>query len=226
MVNIIFNTEPDWPEAKLLVFPDGPGWIERELGKVVAEKALSIIEDLMPEDIDKIANDIAEKGTETALSVWKTVLKKKEEDALGRFYLVPISKVLEFRNGKDQLVFKEDRIILRLDRGQVDGDACSDPDSAVADTEVAFYRNRKTGVQEEGKIIWPISLNLPVCYHRLKVRDSKGVRGVVDDIELNYKGGIITRLIVRTIGETAGEHLVDIGDFDFATMTSKKPFGT
>ena len=63
-----------------------------------------------------------------------------------------------------------------------------------------------------------------MCCHRFKIKDSKGVRGMIDDIVLDYKQGTITDLVVRTIGANAGEHLINVEDFDFDTMTCKKAF--
>ena len=47
---------------------------------------------------------------------------------------------------------------------------------------------------------------------------------MIDDIVLDYKQGTITDLVVRTIGANAGEHLINVEDFDFDTMTCKKAF--
>jgi sporulation protein YlmC with PRC-barrel domain len=224
VVNIVFNTELDWPEAKLLIFPDGPSWVEKELGGIVGEKAVEMVKDLLPEEADKITKDIQSKGTDTALRIWKDFLKKKEEKAFEKFHLIPILEINEFRRAKDQIVFKSDRIILKGDLELETSKYCfADPNDAVSDTEVALYKAGAPEVAEDEKILWPISLNLP-CIQGLLVRDCGGARGRIDDVQLNFEEGTITDLVVKTLGKGAGEHVVSIADFDFSTSTCKRLF--
>ena len=224
LVNIFFDTDPDFPAASLLVFPDGPSWIEEELGPLLSDQAVGIIEDLMPKDADKIAKDVKEKGIDVAKRIWMINLKKREQEALEKFYYIPISKVFEFEDGKDKLIFKKDRVILNITKGAEDGDAHTDPEGLLADTEMPLYSQGRTGERKETEPLWSIQLDKPMCCHRFKIKDSKGVRGMIDDIVLDYKQGTITDLVVRTIGANAGEHLINVEDFDFDTMTCKKAF--
>ena len=226
LVNIFFNTDPQWPAVNLLVFPDGPSWVEKELGPLLAEQAIGIIKDLLPEDTDQIVNDISDKGYDAAKSIWMKNLKKRELEALEKFYYIPISKIFEFEDGRNKLFFKNDRIILKLTKGAEEGDAHRDPAGLVEATELPFYRQGRTGERKETEPLWSIQLDKSMCCHRFKVKDSNGVKGRVDDIIVDYKQGVITDLVVNTIGPNAGEHIVSVDDFDFDTMTYKKAFHT
>jgi len=224
LVNIFFNTEPGFHEANLVVFPDGPGWVEKEIGPIIAKKALEIIKDLMPEDTSQITKDIADKGYDSAKSIWMKNLEKRELEALEKFYYIPISKIFEFEDGRDKLIFKNDRIILRVTKGAEDHDARKDPEGLVSDTELPFYRQGRTGPRKETEPLWSIQLDRPMCCHRFRVKDSNGVQGRIDDIIIDYKQGIVTDLVVNTIGPNAGEYIVSVKDFDFDTMTYAKEF--
>jgi len=224
LVNIFFNTELGFPEANLVVFPDGPGWVEKEIGPIIAKKALEIINDLMPEDTTQIAKDITDKGYDAAKSIWMKNLEKRELEALEKFYYIPISKIFEFEDGRNKLIFKNDRIILKVTKGAEEGDAHNDPEGLVSETELPFYQQGRTAPRKETEPLWSIQLDKPMCCHRLRVKDSNGVRGRIDDIILDYKQGIVTDLVVNTIGPNAGEYVVSVKDFDFSTMTYKKAF--
>jgi hypothetical protein len=206
----------------LLVFPDGPSWVEKELGPMLSEKALDVIEDLMPKEAAKIAADVKDKGVDVAKSIWMANLKKKEQEATEKFYYMPISKIFQFEDGRNKLIFKNDSVILNVDKGEVDGDSLLDPAGLLTDTEMPFYGQKRTGGKDETESLWSIQLDKPVCCHRFRVKDLEGVRGTIDDIILNYREGIITDLVVTTIGANAGEHVVNVKDFDFETMTCKK----
>ena len=78
LVNIFFDTDPDFPAANLVVFPDEPGWVEKELGPLLSKQAINIIEDLMPKDAAKIAKDISDKGIAVANNIWMVNLEKME----------------------------------------------------------------------------------------------------------------------------------------------------
>ena len=224
LVNIFFDTDPDFPSASLVVFPDGPGWVEKELGPLLSNQAIEIIEGLMPKDAAKIAKDIKDKGIDVAKKIWMANLKQREQEALEKFYYIPISKIFEFEDGKDKLIFKKDRVILKITKGEEDGDAHRDPEGLLADTEMPFYRQGRTGERTETEPLWSIQLDRPMCCHRFKVKDSNKVRGKIDDIIINYEEGTITDLVIRTIGPNAGEHIISVDDFDFDTMTCKKAF--
>ena len=226
LVNIIFDTDPEWPSANLVVFPDGPGWVETELGPLLSDQAISIIEGLIPKDAAKIAKDIKDKGIDVAKKIWIEQLKKREQEALEKFYYIPISKIFRFESGKDKLIFKKDRIILKVTKGDEDGDAHRDPEGLLTDTEMAFYRQGRTGEKKDTEPLWSIQLDRSICCHRFKVKDSNKARGRIDDIIVNYKQGTITDLVVNTIGVSAGEHIISVKDFDFDTMTYKKVFPT
>ena len=99
----------------MLVFPDGPGWIEKELGPMLAEKALDAIADLMPKEAAEIADDVKEKGADVAKTIWMANLKKKEQEASEKFYYIPVSKILKFEDGRNKLIFRNDKVILTQD---------------------------------------------------------------------------------------------------------------
>jgi sporulation protein YlmC with PRC-barrel domain len=224
LVNVFFDKEPGSYEANLVVFPDGPGWVETELGPLLAGEAIELIKGLMPEEAAQIGKDVSEKGYDVAKNIWLKNLKKREQEALQKFYYIPLSKILEFEDGRNKLIFKQDRVILKLTKGAEDGDAYSDPAGLLAETEIPFYRQGRTGSREETEPLWSIQLEQPMCYHRFRVKDSNGVRGRIDDIVLDSSQGIVTDLVVNTIGPNAGEYIVSVDDFDFDTMTYKKSF--
>ncbi len=225
-MNIFFDTEPGSYEANLVVFPDGPGWVEKELGPLLAEQAIGLIKDFMPEDAAQIAKDVTDKGYNVARNIWQKKLKKREQEALQKFYYIPILKIFEFEDGRDKLIFKQDRVILKLTKGAEEGDAWRDPAGLLTDTELPFYRQGTTGPRKETEPLWSIQLDKPMCCHRYRVRDSKAARGRIDDIILDYKQGIVTDLVVITTGPNAGQHIISVKDFDFDTMTYKKAFQT
>ena len=224
LVNLFFDTDPEWPVANLVVFPDGPGWVEKELGPLLSSQAIEIIEGLMPKDAAKIAKDIKDKGIDVAKRVWIANLKKREQEALEKFYYIPISKIFKFEDGKDKLIFRQDRLILKVIKGAEDGDSYSNPEGLLADTEMPFYRQGRIAERKETEPLWSIQLDRAMCCHGFKVKDSNKIRGKIDDIIVNYEEGTITDLVVNTIGPNAGEHIISVNDFDFDTMTYKKTF--
>lgn len=223
MVNVVFNTDPSWLLAELLVFPDGPGWIEKELASIALDKAVDVLKDLLPDEADKIAEDVMDKGTDAAVELWKKKLKEKEEKAQGSFYLVPTTQIAEFKRGKDQLIFKKDRIILKDTFESIQKNYGFADDRSLLKTQVAFYRAQLPSGNDEAQSLWPIDLNLNRM-QGLYTRDPEGNKGRIENLQIDFKKAIPTNLVVLTLGDDAGLRLVTINDFDFKSNTVKKPF--
>lgn len=208
LVNVIFNTNPDYLYANLLIFPDKTKRWLNKLSEFLEGTTLDYIKENFPADYPKMAKDIAEKGSEQAFKMWKQYLEEKEEESMKTYYLVPLHEIEN--PGQD---YKELKIKNSL-KECLQYQGC-EPDK---NEDFPFFRNRSfTGL--ETLLTTTLTLE-PVEGLKANLPDEKKGRTV--DLELDPDGGSVGNLIVRTYGKGAGEHLVDAKDFDFSELKAKK----
>ncbi len=205
IVNIIIDSEMDLA-ARLLIFPQEKAWWVGWLTERGAEITLDLVKQALPEETDKILKDVADKGPDAALDLWKEHLKHRN------CYLVPLH---EFDSIEGQT------INLKSSFEQIK--ACYS-DLSLNEDEVAFYPDDALAI-EENKTLLPISLNLPSLKGK-KVTDQTGMKGRIFNVQLDPKKGQITTIIVETVGLNAGNHMVNAQDFDWSTFEVKATFAS
>lgn len=207
VVNVIFSTDQDFPLAKLLVFPDTTKGLLDSIQKAAKDNALDIIKDNFPADYPKVKAAV-EKVSAQGIKILDNYLKNKEKELMETCYLVP----LEETENPGQDVIKK----IKINHNHEDCDQFrSEPDE---DIEFPFFRKRSfTGVQS----LLTTTLNLePV--EGLKANLPNAKKGRTVDLELDYDGGLVNNLIVKTYGAGAAKHLVCAKAFDFSELKAKQ----
>jgi sporulation protein YlmC with PRC-barrel domain len=197
IVNIIIDLEMDLA-ARLLIFPQEKPWWVVWLTEKGQDITIDLVKQAFPEDTDKILTDIADKGSDAALDLWKERLKHRN------CYLVPLHEVKNIEGQCVNLKSSLDQIA-----------SCYD-DLSTNEGEIALYPEDALST-EENKTLLPITLNLPKLKGN-KVSDQEGHKGRIFNIELDAKKGQVANIIVAA---NAGNHVVSAEDFDWSTFESK-----
>ncbi len=210
LVNIIFDRE--CLEARMLIFPEEETkWLIRKLiesGKEITGEIIMELPLPFADKTDQIIRKMLETGGEEAFKIARDYLAELHKKLKKMYYLVP---VMEIADSRDKVItlensskhYEEECINLRT---------CED--------DIAFY---DVGATMDITSLLPITLNL-VPIRGLKVKDSKGKTGRIMNLEVDVEEGMISNLIIQTIGKGAGKRLVNPKDFDFSTMVIKTGF--
>jgi sporulation protein YlmC with PRC-barrel domain len=207
LVNVIFNINPDFLYANLLVFPDTTKSLLKRLSEAIKDGTLDYIEENFPADYPKVKS-LVEKGSEQTFKTLEQYLQEKEKELMKTYYVVPIT---ETENPGQESIEK-----IRIKHGRVDCDQFRcEPDR---NEEFPFFRNRSFAGLET---LLTTTLTLePVEGLSATLPDDQKGRTV--DLELDYDGGVVENLIVQTYGKGAGKHLVNAKEFDFSELKAKK----
>jgi sporulation protein YlmC with PRC-barrel domain len=206
LVNVIFNINPDFLYANLLVFPDTTKSLLKRLSDAIKDNALDYIEENFPADYPKVKS-LVEKSSEQALKMLEKYLQEKEKELMKTYYVVPVT---ETENPEQESIEE-----IRIKHGHIDCDQFRcEPD---INEEFPFFRNRSFAGLET---LLTTTLNLePVEGLSINLPDDRKGRTV--DLELDYDGGVVENLVVQTYGKGAGKHLVNAKEFDFSELKAK-----
>ncbi len=197
IVNLIIDPEMDFA-ARLLIFPEEKPWWIDWLSQRGQEMSLDLIKQVLPEETDKILKDVAEKGPDVALQLWKEHLKRR------KCYLVSL---LEISKIDGQTVH------LKSSLNQIE---TGYGDIATNENEIAFFDEDALS-SDENKTLLSITLELP-NFKGKKVSDQQGGKGRIFNIQLDTTRGQVTNIIVQTVGENPGNHIISSKDFDWSTF--------
>jgi len=205
IVNVIIDLEMELA-ARLLIFPQQKPWWISWLAQRGEEISIDLIKKALPEDTDKIIKDVAEKGSDAALDLWKERLKHRN------CYLISLHEI-ESIEGKN--------VNLKSNLEHIKACYC---DLSLNEGEIALYPDDTLSV-EENKTLLPITLNLANLKGK-KVTDPEGKKGRIFNVQLDPKKSQITGIIVEIVGVNAGNHLISAEDFDWSTFEAKVAFST
>lgn len=210
LVNIIFDKK--CLEARMLIFPDEQTkWLIMKLlesGKELTGEIIKGLQLPFADKTDQIIKDMLEKGGEEAFRIAGEYLTEMKEKLKKMYYLVPSLEIVDARNE-----------VITLERSSecYEGECIN---MCTCDDDIAFY---DVGAIMDVTSLYPITLNL-VSIRGLKVSDPEGKTGRIMNLQLDIEEGIISNLVIQTIGKGAGKCLVNPMDFDFSTLTSKSKF--
>jgi sporulation protein YlmC with PRC-barrel domain len=209
LVNIVFSTNPKLlGRAKMLIFPDLASSLKEEFSEAIIDIAGQSITDNLPvESVKKTIEHTTDKVSELV----QKGFSKDEAEKLAKFYLVPVTKVVEIK--------ERQKIALNENFQDIASNFCFTDKQSISQEEKAFYCG---GAPKDGRL-WSCSLNLTQMQN-LPVEDSNGEGGEIEDIELDTTYGVVKNLLVSTTGEYAATRLVKLKDFDFARMANTKTF--
>ena len=190
----------------MLIFPDLASSLKEELADVIIDVTGKTIADNI-----SAAEKTIERATDRVNELVQKGISKEEAQKIAKFYLVPIAKV--------DAIKERQKLVLKEGFQDIDSNFCFTDKQAVSEEEKAFYCG---GEPKDGRL-WSCSLNLTHMQNE-PVEDPTGEGGEIESIELDTASGIVKNLIVTTIGESAGMHLVNLKDFDFTKMASVKAF--
>jgi sporulation protein YlmC with PRC-barrel domain len=205
IVNIIIDLEMDLA-ARLLIFPQQKPWWISWLAQRGGEISIDLIKQALPEDTDQIIKDVADRGSDAALDLWKERLKHRN------CYLVSLREIKSI---------EEQTVNLESDLEQIKKCYC---DLSLNEGEIALYPDDALPV-EENRTLLPITLNLPNLKGK-RITDQEGRKGRIFNVQLEPKKGQVTSIIVETVGVNAGNHLISAEDFDWSTFEAKVTFST
>lgn len=192
----------------MLIFPDLANSLKEALSEAIIDIASQSIEDNLPvESVKKTVEHTTDKVNELV----QKGFSKDEAEKLAKFYLVPVTKVAGIK--------ERQKIVLNENFQDLDSNFCYTDKQSVSQEEKAFYCG---GAPKDGRL-WSCSLNL-THMQNLPMEDSKGEGGEIEDIEIDTTSGIVKNLIVSTVGESAGTHLVNLKNFNFAKMANTQTF--
>lgn len=203
VANFIIDLDMDLA-ARLLIFPEEKAWWVGWLTERGAEISLDLVKQALPQDTDAILKDVADKGPDAALDLWKEHLKHRN------CYLVPLHEIDKIEG---------QTVNLKSSLDQIRTCYC---DMSLNENEVALYPDDALST-DENKTLLSITLNLPNLKGR-RVSDQGGHKGRIFNVQFNPKKGQVTCIIVETVGENAGNHLLSGGDFDWSTFECKADF--
>lgn len=221
VVNVIFMCDSGCPRASLLVFPHEKNWLSNYIKENWGKITIETVKQAFPSEVPKILDDIKNKGAKEAEKVWKAYLNnniEKAQMALKKCYLIPSLAVDESKRTKEKLFLKSD-----LESIEAKYSYIGEPPVSEAQ-DMAFFATHNKPVRDQESLL-PITLNL-MAMQRLEVRDCEGNRGWIDDMQLDFDSGMVANLVVQTVGKDPGNRLVNLEDFDFSNLTSKKVFSS
>jgi sporulation protein YlmC with PRC-barrel domain len=210
VVNVLFDTK--FLEARMLVFPDEQTkWLIRKILDSGEEITKEIIEGLQlpfAEKTNEIIEEMVKKGGKKAFKIANEYLTEMEEKLKKIYYLVPISDIVKV--GKEETILASPTELYAKQSCNMD----------TSENDVVLYgANAITDVTS----LWPITLNLVKIRGEI-ANDVANKPGRIVNLQLNPDEGIVSNLIIQTIGKGAGKHLVKLDDFDFSTLTTKSKF--
>ena len=220
VANIIFKADSKNPTAWLLVLPFEENWIKEHLKNNWGGLTIDAIKIMLPEDLPKIQDDIAKKGTEAAEKGWRAYISDNFEKFEMRFkmgYFIPVSQIDENKREEGQIALKCSwNYVCDVYR------FIGEPDQ-LNDKMLPFFKSINKPVNNLKKLL-PVTLNLsPVCFG-FDLTDSNDASGSITGLQLNLDNDAISGIIVETCGDNPGSYLVPPKDFDFSEMRATKPF--
>jgi hypothetical protein len=207
-VNLVFDRESR--EARMLIFPGlktGKRLDEaaRSLGSLGRSALSTVSYDLydVAGPASGLVTDVTYEGVRQAQD--KIYRKRQEKAAL--FYLLPVSEISNLEKDKIQLEMdSEEYEFFKNMKG--------------TRSDVAFFNDE---LLREPERLVGISLNL-TSIRGLSVKDKESTKGRILDIIFDPIQGVVTHIIVKTIGKGAKSRFVDLTSVDFMEMTISKIF--
>ncbi len=221
VANIIFKADSKNPKAWLLVLPFEENWLKEHLKNNWGGLTIEAIKTMLPEDLPKIQEDIANKGTAAAEKAWQAYIADNAEKFEMRFkmgYFVPVSEI-------DENKLQEGQITLKCNWERV-GDLyrfISEPDQ-LTDKMLPLFKTINKPVNNLKKLL-PVTLNLSPVIFGFDLVDSNEDSGTVAGLQLSLDIDAVSAIVVEASGENPGTYLIPPKDFDFSELCAKKPFG-
>jgi sporulation protein YlmC with PRC-barrel domain len=207
VVNLVFSVNPKLlGRAKMLIFPDLPGSLKKDVLDAVVDVVKTGVEEALPGDVGNKTIDASAKRVNALVQKgWS----KADAEKLVTFYLVRVSKIAELSDNK---------IILSEDYQNIESDCKFADKQSIAKEDRVFYCG---SAPKDGRL-WSPSLNVKY-FQGLPIDDSMGNCGEITAIRLDTDQGTVSGLTVSIDGKDSGDYLVDLKDIDLKEMTSRKP---
>ena len=204
LVNVIFNIDPDFLNARMLVFPYKPCIWTKALKEFVKEASSGLIDAKLPSDSQKVANPVFKAGHKAVFKVVDEGKQEKEKKSLVTYYLIPFSKVVDINQGPiDQIKLT------------IDCEECQTAPRKLRKGDFPFFEDRHF---DEIETMQTTTLTRQPI-EGLKARLQNGKKGLIVDLELDCENDCVKNLIIKTYGSGTGEYRVNAKKFNFTELT-------
>ena len=207
LVNVIFNIDPDFLNARMLVFPYKPCIWTKALKEFAKEASSGLIEAKLPSGSQKVVNPVFKAGHKAVFKVVDDDKQKKDKKLLVTYYLIPFSKVVDINQAPiDQIELT------------IDCEECQTAPRKLRTDDFPFFEDRH--FDEIETMLTTTLTHQPI--EGLKARLQNGKKGLIVDLELDCENDCVKNLIIKTFGSGAGEYRVNAKKFNFKELNAKK----
>jgi len=204
-VNLVFDKESR--EARIVVFPSlesGKSGVLSSLRSIGSQAVSSLSYELSGAVGSTTSGILTDVAYEASRKMDEREYEKKLEMA-SLYYLLPVSEISDVKENEILLdkTIQDYELYLSM-RG--------------TESDVAFFNDE---MFREAERYTGISLNL-VTVRGLSLRDEEGKKGRIVDAVFDPEEGIVTHLVVTTIGRGAKPRFIPLELIDFSAMTVSK----